>query len=129
MNYKLIGRLKVDIIQNYFNRIITDEVILMDSRMEHIKLRRGEEFLKTYYSKFPEIITNPDYILLDNKPNTVLMRKKITENNGSVNIVVRLVIEGENPDYKNSIITAVREKEKRFSQRLRNMSVIYEKLD
>ena len=35
-------------------------------------------------------------------------------------VVVRLAVEGDNPDYMNSIITVVKEGERRFDQRLRN---------
>ena len=42
------------------------------------------------------------------------------ENEKYINLVLRIVIETDNPEYKNSIITAIGESEKRFAQRLRN---------
>lgn len=33
----------------------------------------------------------------------------------------------DNPEYKNSIITAIGEGEKRFAQRLRNSTILYKK--
>jgi hypothetical protein len=44
-------------------------------------------------------------------------------------LVLRLAVEGDNFDYKNSIITAIKENEKRFAQRLRNNTPIYKKVD
>ena len=46
-----------------------------------------------------------------------------------MNLVLRLVVEGDDPTFKNSIITAVGENEKRFAQRLRNNDPIYKKVD
>ena len=43
-------------------------------------------------------------------------------------MVLRLAVEGENPAYKNSIITAIKENDKRFTQRLRNNQPVYQKL-
>ncbi|MBQ9763261.1 MAG: hypothetical protein IJV92_02750 [Phascolarctobacterium sp.] len=129
MDYKLIGKLKIEQLQNCFSKIVTNEVILRNDRAEHIITRRGEEFFLNYAPLFASIVENPDYILQDNKPNTVLMCKKIQDKNKSINLVVRLAVEDDNPNYKNSIITAVAEKDKRFKQRLRNMGIIFQKLD
>ena len=129
MEYKLIGKLNIDKIQHCFSKLITDEVILRPDRAEHIIDRRGKAFYNDYSPLFSSIISNPDYILQDNKPNTILMCKRIIDKEKSLNIVVRLAVESDNPTYKNSIITAVAEKDKRFKQRLRNMGIIYENLD
>lgn len=40
-------------------------------------------------------------------------------------MVLRLAVEGENQEYKNSIITAIKENDKRFLQRLRNNEPVY----
>ena len=44
-----------------------------------------------------------------------------------VNVVLRLAVSKDSPEYKNSIITAVGENEKRFAQRLRNKKPLYKK--
>ena len=106
-------------------KIITDEVIITDNRINHIIERRGQEFYNEYNKYFSDIITNPDYIFKDNKVNTAIVSKTFVHNNTSVNLVLRLVVEGENKNYKNSIITAIKENKKRFKQRLRNNKPIY----
>lgn len=107
--------------------IINDEVIITNNRIEHIKERRGEEFFEKYSTYFGDIISDPDYIFSDSNENTAIACKTIFENGESINIVVRLVVEGEDPTYKNSIITAIKENKKRFSQRLRNNTPVYTK--
>ena len=59
--------------------------------------------------------------------HTALVCKRIVENEKYINLVLRIVIETDNPEYKNSIITAIGESEKRFAQRLRNNTVLYKK--
>lgn len=108
--------------------IITNDVILTSNRIQHIIDRRGSDFFDEYNKYFSAIILDPDYIFKDKK-NTALAAKKFNHNGCFINIVLRLSIEGENPDYKNSIITAIKENEKRFAQRLRNNTPIYKKLD
>lgn len=106
-------------------RIITDEVVLTPNRLQHIIDRRGREFYDKYCSVFGLIVSEPDYIFKDGKANTALVSKMFVENGETVNIVLRLAVEGDNPEYKNSIISAVKEGESRFKQRLRNNEPIY----
>ena len=98
----------------------------MPERVQHIIERRGQEFYDKYCDKFIEVIVDPDYIFGENA-NTALVCKEYTEDNKYINIVLRLVLSSDNPDYKNSIITAVGESDKRFQQRLRNNTPLYKK--
>lgn len=110
-------------------KIITNQVILTNNQKDHIIQRRGKEFFDEYSPLFADIIADPDYIFKDKNPNTALVSKTVSDNGTSVNIVLRITVEGENPSHKNSIITAVKESKKRFAQRLRNNEPIYRKLD
>ena len=121
-----IGKIDISKYQSIAkNKIITDQVILTDNRKKHIIERRGQEF----YDKYSSLFADPDYIFKDKNENTALAAKTIDIDGFSVNIVLRLVVEGENPNHKNSIITAVCENNKRFSQRLRNTLPVYKRLD
>lgn len=110
------------------NKIITDDVVLTDNRMEHIIERRGQQFYDEYRPFFADIVSDPDYIFKDSQKNTALVSKSFLHNGTTINLVLRLVVEGDNPNYKNSIITAIKENEKRFKQRLRNNKPLYKKL-
>ena len=57
--------------------------------------------------------------------NIIVLTPK--DGNKYVNLVLRLVVSTDNPEYKNSIITAVGESMKRFEQRLRNNEPLYKK--
>lgn len=122
----IIGKIDTEKYKLIVDEFRTDEVIITEERIEHIILRRGQEFYNKYANKFDMIISDPDYIFKDKK-NTALVCKGFFEDGVYINIALRLVVATDNPDYKNSIITAVRESKKRFEQRLRNNLPVYKK--
>lgn len=126
-----IGKIDIEKFQAIAsNKILTDEVIITDNRIEHIIERRGRQFYDDFNGYFSEIIEDPDYIFKDDDSiNTAIVSKSYLHKGRTVNLVLRLVVEGDNPDYKNSILTAIGENEKRFAQRLRNNVPIYTKVD
>ena len=121
-----IGKIDKKIYKCITEDIVTDEVIITDERIEHIIQRRGQEFYERYGKYFGEIIKSPDYIFKD-KDNTALVCKCFLEDDKVVNLALRIVVSTDNPEYKNSIITAVGESTKRFQQRLRNNVPLYKK--
>ncbi len=121
-----IGKINTDIYKCITENIVTDEVIITDERIAHIKERRGAAFYDRYGRYFGEIIDNPDYIFKD-KENTALVCKRYIDDGKYVNIALRLITSTDNPEYKNSIITAIVENNKRFAQRIRNNTPLYKK--
>jgi len=125
-----IGKIDREIYQGVSeNRILSDDVIITDNRIQHIIERRGQAFYEKYKMRFSDIISDPDYIFADKMINTAIVSKTFKEDGVSVNVVLRVIVEGENPNYKNSIITAIKENDKRFEQRLRNNKFLYKRLD
>ena len=123
-----IGKIDIEKYQIITDKkIITDDVVLTDNRIEHIIERRGQEFYDEYRPFFGDILSDPDFIFKDSRENTALVSKRFFNNGTTVNIVLKLVVEGDNPNYKNSIITAIKESNKRFEQRLRNNTPLYKK--
>ena len=125
-----IGKIDIAIYQRVSNKaILTDEVVLTNNRMEHIIERRGLSFYETYRPFFSEIIRDPDYVFSDKRPYSVIASKAFKKDGSIVNIIIRLVVESDNPKFKNSIITAIELGEERFEQFLRNNDPVYKKLD
>ena len=122
----IVGKINREIYKCITDDIVTDEVIITDERIQHIIDRRGKEFYEKYGDKFISILQEPDFIFKV-KENTALVCKEFKINNKYVNLVLRLVVSTDNPEYKNSIITAVGESMKRFEQRLRNNEPLYKK--
>ncbi|MCL1819347.1 MAG: hypothetical protein FWG36_01680 [Oscillospiraceae bacterium] len=98
-----IGKINLKIFESEFGKLRTDEVVLTNEREIHIKNRHPQDY--AYFEKFGvETIQNPDVILVDKKHNfTVLLIKHLPETN--LNVVLRLAIETDKEDLKNSIMT------------------------
>ena len=106
---------------------MTEEVILTDERIKHIKEHHPGDYEK--YNKYlKKIIETPDYILEDEKnTDTVIYLKTIKDNNKNLQIVLKLVTKITNKNHKNSILTFWKIKEKTLHQLLRNKKIIYKK--
>ena len=124
---RTVGRIKIEKYTSIAPEIRTNEVIITDERISHIIERRGIEFYEKYGKEFGSIVEHPDYIFKDGKENTALVCKRFYEDGKYINIVLRIAVSTDNPEYKNSIITAVGESERRFEQRLRNNFPIYKR--
>lgn len=124
-----VGRIDIEKYRCITEDIATDEVIITDERIQHILKRRGEDFWEKYGQYFSLILSDPDYIFPDDRLNTAVVCKVIGEGEDAINLILRLVVKEDNPTYKNSILTAIRENKKRFAQRLRNNTPLYKKID
>lgn len=114
----LIGRISKDIYKCIANDIITDEVIITDERIAHIKERHPDDY-EQYYKYLKEVIENPQYIVETNKPYTALILKEFAEGNEQFKTVLRLTTSHDNPDFKNSIITFMKINDKEWNRMLR----------
>lgn len=106
---------------------ITDEVIITEEQMMHIRTRHPEAYIDTMrYVR--EILDDPDYIFRDKRPNTGLVVKKFFNNDESSLLVLKIVTSDDKKNYKNSVITSWKITEKRLNNYLRNKKIIYKKV-
>lgn len=126
-NVRTVGKIDIEKYRCITEDITSDEVIITPERIQHIRERRGAEFLEKYEQYFPLILSDPDYIFPDDRPNTAIVCKVIGEGEEAINLILRLVVKEDDPNYKNSILTAIRENKKRFAQRLRNNTPLYKR--
>lgn len=109
-----VGKIDKDRYSVIEKNIRTDEVIITDERIDHIRKRRGDAFYEKYNGVFAEILRNPDYIFKETREHTALVCKQVVQDKKYVNLALRIAIETDNPEYKNSIITAIGESKKRL---------------
>jgi hypothetical protein len=122
-----IGKIDKNIYKCITDDIVTDEVIITDERIGHIKYRHPNDF-ERYCEYLKEIVEQPDYIVETSKPNTALILKEIIESDEKqFKAVLRLTTSTDNADFKNSIITFMKINEKEWSRLLRNKKIIYKK--
>lgn len=126
-----IGKINRKLFKDISDKILTNEVILTDKQIEHIE-QRHPNILKKYKKYFKTIIEEPDYILKDNaRENTALILKTIKEidknkeNTKTINLVLRLAVEGDNVNNKNSIITCIPIGKNRLKSYKNNGKIIY----
>ena len=123
----LIGRLDTQIYKCISDDIVTNEVIITEERIAHIKERHPNDY-ERYYMYLKKIVENPDYIVETNKPHTALILKEVVSSEEEkFKTVLRLKTSNDNPEFKNSIITFMRISEKEWERLLRNKEILYKK--
>lgn len=113
-----VGKIDRNIYKCVSNDIRTDEVIISDSQIQHIKSRHPNDF-ERYFKHAELMINEPDYILEANKPNTAFILKHIEEDNVGFEMILRLQTSSDPANYKNSVITFLKVEEKRYKRYLR----------
>lgn len=120
----LVGKIDIEIYNCITKDITTDEVIITDKQIDHIKNRHPNDY--ELFNKYLEkIVEQPDYIIEDNKPFTALILKEIQIDNKKFKTVVRLATSNDTPSYKNSIITFMKIDDREWNRILKNKKILY----
>lgn len=122
----IIGKINKNIYKCVTEDITTEEVIITDNQINHIKNRHPNDY-ENFSSYFSDILSDPDFILEANKPNTAFILKQITENDLTVQLILRLQTSQDSKGYKNSIITFLKIDIKTWNKYLRNKKILYRK--
>lgn len=120
-----IGRINTELYRGKFGRIQTDEVIVTNERIEHIKLHHPEDYaLFGRYGK--ECVIDPDMIISDEKNvGTAFLIKQLPDTN--LNVILRLVLESDDSKLKNSVMTFWRIRESNVDKLVKKNQLLYKK--
>ena len=121
----IIGKIDIEKYKCVTEDIKTDEVIITDKQIEHIKERHPNDY-ERYFNYAKEIIEKPDYILEANKPNTAFILKHIVDNGKNYQLILRLKTSSDPKGYKNSVITFLKVDDKKWAKYLRNKKILYD---
>lgn len=121
-----VGKIDRDIYKCITDDIVTDEVIITDNQIQHIKDRHPNDY-ERFSQYFGQIVAEPDYIIEANKPDTAVILKEILDGDEKFQTVLRLCTSKEPGGYKNSIITFLKIDEKRWNRYLRTKEILYKK--
>jgi len=121
-----VGKIDKKIYRCITEDIVTDEVVITDNQIQHIKDRHPNDY-EMFASYLPEIIANPDYILEANKPTTAFVLKQIKKGGVYFQLILRLQTSKDPKEYKNSIITFFRIEQKKWDKYLRNKKILYKR--
>ena len=86
-----IGRIDLDIYKCITEDIVTDEVVITNNQIEHIK-ERHEDVLETILENMKEIIENPDYISIHPNDESVSFIKKFDQN---ISVAIKVSTAGD----------------------------------
>ena len=120
-----LGKINIEILRSEFGSLRTDEIIVTDERIDHIKNRHPEDYnLFTRYGV--SSVSDPDFVIKDEKnKGTVFMVKKLPDTN--LNVVVRVVLESDDIKLKNSVMTFYRLRDKNLKKLIDKNALLYKK--
>lgn len=120
-----LGKIDIKCLEKEFGKIQTDEIIVTDERINHIKERHPEDYeLFEKYGK--DSVKDPDIIIKDGKhEGTVFMVKKLPDTN--LNVVIRVALEIDEEGLKNSVMTFYRIRERNLQKMIAKNSILYKK--
>lgn len=121
-----VGKIDRNIYKCITQDIVTDEVIITDERIQHIKDRHPNDY-ERFCGYLKDIVECPQYIIETNKPNTALILKEFTNGTEQFKTVLRLTTSTDDIGFKNSIITFMKINDKEWSRLLRNKKILYKK--
>jgi len=121
-----IGKIDIERYKCVTSNITTDEVIITDERIAHIKNRHPGDY-ERFCSYLPQIVSDPDFIMRDKRPNTAMILKEIDEEGERFRLALRLVTPEDHNDYKNSILTFLKIHEKEWNRLVKNKEILYRK--
>lgn len=124
-NMKILGKINPKPLIAAFGMIQTDEVIITNERIDHIKERHKEDYI-SFFQYTADTISHPDFIIKDCKnPGTVFMIKRLPET--SLNVVVRVALSTDKTNLKNSVMTFYRLREKNLKKLISKNELLYKK--
>ena len=86
----IVGRLDKSIYSCMGEEFITDEVIITNEQLQHIKERHPKDY-QQYFKYVKEIVEAPDYIIRDLKPNTGFLLKKIIDKDKRFQLILKII--------------------------------------
>lgn len=125
VNVKTVGKIDTKI-YNVIGEILTDEVVMTDERVKHIKERHPNDY-ERFFEYIPYIISEPDYIIEANKENTAVVLKEIEDNGEKFKLILRIKVVSDPPEYKNSVISFWHVGETTWRKTIKNKNILYKK--
>ncbi len=119
-----VTRLDIEKYKCVSEDITTDEVVITDERIQHIKEHHPNDF-ERYQNYIPQIVEQPDYILESDMPHTAFLMKEVKEAEEKFQLIMRLKVSTDPEGYKNSVITFLKISDKKWNKYLRNKKILY----
>ena len=121
-----LGKIDISIYRCVTDNIATDELIITEKQIEHILQRHPKDFknAQDIFRSVIEAVSLPDYIVESDKPNSAFILK-VLNNSEKSRLIVRLKTCKDPENYKNSVITFQKVREREWNRILRNKKILY----
>lgn len=119
----VVGRIKREMYRAIAADITTDEVIITPERIAHSN--RHEAAFDCYRSYIPQMLYQPDIVIKDKRPHTAILIKRIDVDGENLELVLRLHVTTDLPQYKNSVLSFWAISERRRKRYERNKQIVY----
>lgn len=121
-----VTRLDIEKYRCVSDKMTTEEVVITEERIQHIRDRHPLDY-ERFRSYIPEAIRNPDYIIRDGRANTAMVLKEVATEGGSerFRLALRLATFEDPPEYKNSILTFLKIRQKEWDRLIHNKEILY----
>ena len=121
---QIVGTIDLSKLKSIFDDITTNEVVMTNNRVAHILEKHPGDYEK--HSEYvQDILENPDYIIEANRPNSAVFLKELTDIEAKIQIILRFNTSSDPPEYKNSIITLMKIRDKEWRRLLKNKKFLY----
>ena len=124
MNVQLVGKINIATYRCVSAEIVTDEVVMTEERIEHIRKRHPNDY-ERFCTYIPRMIAEPDYIVQANKANTAVILKEIEENGEKFKLILRIKMQNDPADYRNSVLSFWRIGDTTWRKTLKNKKILY----
>ena len=121
-----IGKIRKELYSCISKDITSDEVIITEERILHIQDRHPDDY-ERYFSCLETIIADPDYIVQSKRPNTAVILKEMSINQEKFKVILRLKVETDPIEHKNSILSFWRIGETTWKKTIKNKKILYKK--
>ena len=124
----IIANIDLEIFKCISSDITTSEVIMTDERIAHVKERHPDDY-EVFFGYIRESLEEPDYIIEANKPKSGVVVKEIQDENGQyIKTLLRVhTSDDEDAEYKNSVITFHKLREKEWNRLINNKKILYKR--
>ena len=119
-----VGKIDKEIFSYVAQSVSTEDVIITDERIEHIKERHPNDLdLYSEYMKY--MVQKPQYIIETDKANTAVILNEFENGKERFKLILRLKTEADHDGYKNSIISFWKIGNTTWNKLLRNKKILY----
>lgn len=124
MNVQIVGKINIATYRCVSAEIVTDEVVMTEERIEHIRKRHPNDY-ERFCTYIPRMIAEPDYIVQANKANTAVILKEIKENGEKFKLILRIKMQHDPADYRNSVLSFWSIGDTTWRKTLKNKKILY----